>query len=30
MSGNEDNYSLEIVETEQGIELVSADRFIKF
>ena len=27
---SEDDYSLEIVESEQGIELVSEDRFIKF
>jgi len=27
---NETNYTLEIVETEQGIELASADRLIKF
>jgi hypothetical protein len=29
-SEDENNYSLEIVESEQGIELVSEDRFIKF
>jgi hypothetical protein len=27
---NEMNYALEIVESEQGIELASADRLIKF
>jgi hypothetical protein len=27
---NETNYALEIVETEQGIELASADRLTKF